>query len=100
MSLGRLCPVHRLDRNVSGLLLFATGPTAANQLRMQIQAGSVVKEYVACVAGIFPETGDAPLLVDAPLSYDFKVCYVLAIALAVSCSAHVLWSCHHFADTH
>ena len=38
MSLGRLCPVHRLDRNVSGLLLFATGPAAANQLRLQIQA--------------------------------------------------------------
>ena len=46
-ALGRLCPVHRLDRNVSGLLLFARGPAAANALRLQIQAGDVVKEYVA-----------------------------------------------------
>lgn len=38
LAYGRLCPVHRLDRNVSGLLLFATGPAAANQLRLQIQA--------------------------------------------------------------
>ena len=33
----------------------------------------MVKEYVACVAGEFPDTVDAPLVVDAPLSYDFKV---------------------------
>jgi 23S rRNA-/tRNA-specific pseudouridylate synthase len=37
-TLGRLCPVHRLDRNVSGLLVFARGATAANALRLQIMA--------------------------------------------------------------
>jgi len=90
MSLGRLCPVHRLDRNVSGLLVFARGAAAANELRLQImarnafglrnvglradacalQAGDVVKEYVAVVVGAFPE-GPA-CIVDAPLLYDYK----------------------------
>lgn len=90
-TLGRLCPVHRLDRNVSGLLVFARGAAAANALRLQImarcsrgcaaflswpdvrsdaQAGDVVKEYVACVVGAFPE-GPA-CVVDAPLLYDYK----------------------------
>lgn len=69
-TLGRLCPVHRLDRNVSGLLLFARGPAAANALRLQIQAGDVVKEYVACVDGAFP---DGPAFVlEAPLMHDPK----------------------------
>ena len=69
-ALGRLCPVHRLDRNVSGLLLFARGPAAANALRLQIQAGDVVKEYVACVDGAFP---DGPAFVlEAPLLHDPK----------------------------
>jgi tRNA pseudouridine synthase 9 len=69
-ALGRLCPVHRLDRNVSGLLLFARGGGAANALRLQICAGGVVKEYVACVAGAF---SDGPaFVVEAPLLYCYK----------------------------
>lgn len=68
-SLGRLWPVHRLDRNVSGLLLFARSSAAANALRLQITAGAVVKEYVALVAGEWP--AGLPTLVDAPLRYDY-----------------------------
>jgi 23S rRNA-/tRNA-specific pseudouridylate synthase len=107
-TLGRLCPVHRLDRNVSGLLVFARGAAAANALRIQIQArraltplanaqtrkaharaylwrlfrmllrcaqaGDVVKEYVACVVGSFPDGPDGvpAFVVDAPLLYDYK----------------------------
>jgi len=58
-----------LDRNVSGLLLFARGPAAADAMRVLIQAGAVVKEYCALVRGAFPP--GAPLLVDAPLRYDY-----------------------------
>ena len=45
-TLGRLCPVHRLDRNVSGLLVFARGAAAANALRLQIM--------VRCLRGMCP----------------------------------------------
>ena len=76
LAYGRLCPVHRLDRNVSGLLLFARGPGAADALRIQIQAGSVCKEYVARVRGSFPAhsaSGEAVIVVDAPLRYDYPL---------------------------
>ena len=66
---GRLCPVHRLDRNVSGLLLFARGPAHANALRLLICAGDVCKEYVTLVRGAFPD--GPPRVVDAPLRYDY-----------------------------
>ena len=41
-TFGRLCPVHRLDRNVSGLLVFARGAAAANALRIQIMVRGLV----------------------------------------------------------
>jgi len=37
-NLGKLHPVHRLDKNVSGLLLMARSPIAANTLRQQVRA--------------------------------------------------------------
>jgi len=55
---------------VSGLLLFARGPDAANALRLQIQAGDVAKEYAALVRGAFP-AGPARV-VDAPMGYDYR----------------------------
>ena len=47
-TLGRLCPVHRLDRNVSGLLVFARGAAAANSLRLQIMARCPTKPLWSC----------------------------------------------------
>ena len=51
-------PIHRLDQNVGGVMVFARTKQAAAQLSKAVQEGSMVKEYVALVHGIPPETGD------------------------------------------
>ncbi|KAJ0988778.1 hypothetical protein J5N97_007134 [Dioscorea zingiberensis] len=55
LGLTPLFPVHRLDRLVSGLLIFARNSSKADQLRQQIEAGLLQKEYIAKVVGVFPE---------------------------------------------
>ncbi|KAF7061528.1 hypothetical protein CFC21_068215 [Triticum aestivum] len=50
-----LFPVHRLDRLVSGLLIFAKSAERAECFRQQIEANLLQKEYVAKVVGVFPE---------------------------------------------
>ncbi|MCL7035767.1 hypothetical protein MKW94_003161 [Papaver nudicaule] len=54
-GLAPLFPVHRLDRLVSGLLIIARSAAKADQLRQQIMAREVQKEYIARVIGVFPE---------------------------------------------
>ncbi|KAK9862577.1 hypothetical protein WJX84_010070 [Apatococcus fuscideae] len=68
-DLGTLHPVHRLDKPVSGLLLFARHPASADALRTLIQGHGITKVYVARVQGCFPQD---PQRVDAPLSWDHK----------------------------
>ena len=48
-DLGKLFPVHRLDKNVSGLLVMARTPTTANAMRTQVEGREVSKEYLALV---------------------------------------------------
>lgn len=48
--------VHRLDRNVSGALLFARTSKAASRLSEQIREQQMTKRYVALVAGKLPES--------------------------------------------
>ena len=55
---GTLFPVHRLDKNVGGVMVYARTKPAAAALSKLIQDGSLVKEYVAKVHGQPPETGD------------------------------------------
>lgn len=55
---GGLYPVHRLDKNVGGVMVYARTKAAAAALSRAIQDGSMVKEYVALVHGIPPESGD------------------------------------------
>lgn len=55
---GEFYPVHRLDQNVGGLMVFARTSQAAAQLSKLIQEGAMVKEYVAMVHGTPPEKGD------------------------------------------
>ncbi len=55
---GDLFPVHRLDRNVGGVMVYARTKQAAAALSKAIQDGSMVKEYTALVHGTPPETGD------------------------------------------
>jgi tRNA pseudouridine32 synthase len=63
----RLLPIHRLDRNVSGLLLMAKTSEAAKLVTDLIVANKVRKEYVARVRGLFPETKS--LVCETPLGF-------------------------------
>ena len=55
---GDFLPVHRLDKNVGGVMVYARTKEAAGKLSAAIQAGAMVKEYVAAVHGTPPERGD------------------------------------------
>lgn len=57
-------PCHRLDRLTSGIMFFAKHHQAAEQLGRQITARTVRKEYVARVAGRFP---DGEVICDQPI---------------------------------
>ena len=55
---GEIFPIHRLDLNVGGVMVFARTKQAAAALSRAVQEGSMVKEYVAAVHGTPPERGD------------------------------------------
>ena len=55
---GEIFPLHRLDKNVGGVMVYARTKTAAAALSKAIQNGDMVKEYVAKVHGNPPESGD------------------------------------------
>ena len=56
---GEIFPLHRLDRNVGGVMAFARNAKAAAALSGQIQSGVFVKRYLAAVDGIpAPEAGE------------------------------------------
>ena len=48
---GRWFPVHRLDRNVGGLMVYARSSRAAAGFSRLIQAGERTKEYVLLCHG-------------------------------------------------
>lgn len=61
--------VHRLDRDTSGVMVFALTPHAQRHLSMQFEKRSAKKAYVARLAGrLEPRAGtvDLPLTVDWP----------------------------------
>jgi len=55
---GNIFPIHRLDKNVGGIMVYARTKTAAAALSKAVQEGTMVKEYVAMVHGTPPEAGD------------------------------------------
>ena len=55
---GEVFTLHRLDKNVGGVMVYARNKAAAARLSKAIQDGSMVKEYVAMVHGTPPESGD------------------------------------------
>ena len=55
---GEIFTLHRLDKNVGGVMLYARNKAAAARLSRDIQEGRMVKEYVAMVHGTPPESGD------------------------------------------
>lgn len=55
---GEIYPIHRLDKNVGGVMVCARTKQAAAALSKAVQDGQMVKEYVAMVHGTPPEDGD------------------------------------------
>lgn len=55
---GGVYPIHRLDKNVGGVMVYAKTKQAAAMLSKAVQDGTLVKEYVAVVHGTPPERGD------------------------------------------
>ena len=55
---GEIFPIHRLDLNVGGVMVYARTKAAAASLSKAVQEGLMVKEYVALVHGTPPERGD------------------------------------------
>ena len=55
---GQVFPIHRLDINVGGCMVYARTREAAARLSKAVQEGTMVKEYVAMVHSTPPEKGD------------------------------------------
>lgn len=55
---GDIYPIHRLDQNVGGVMVYARTKAAAAGLSKAVTDGTMVKEYVALVHGTPPESGD------------------------------------------
>lgn len=70
--------VHRLDRDTSGVMVFALTPHAQRHIGLQFEKRQTKKTYVARVAGrLEPKTGtvDLPLIVDWPNRPKQMVCH-------------------------
>ena len=55
---GEIFTLHRLDKNVGGVMVYARNKQAAATLSKTIAQGEMVKEYVALVHGTPPPEGD------------------------------------------
>ena len=55
---GIFFPIHRLDKNVGGVMVYARTKQAAAALSKAVQEGSMIKEYVELVHGTPPENAD------------------------------------------
>ena len=55
---GEIFPIHRLDKNVGGVMVYARTRQAASALSKAVQEGTMVKEYMAMVHGTPPKSGD------------------------------------------
>ena len=70
--------VHRLDRDTSGVMIFALTPHAQRHLGLQFEKRQTKKTYVARVRGRMAEktgTVDLPLIVDWPNRPKQMVCH-------------------------
>lgn len=55
---GEIFTLHRLDKNVGGVMVYGRSRAAAAKFFRLIQSGELIKEYVAMVHGTPPEAGD------------------------------------------
>ena len=53
---GELFALHRLDKTVGGVMVFARNKQTAAELSLIIQNGEMIKEYIAKVHGKPPES--------------------------------------------
>jgi tRNA pseudouridine65 synthase len=60
------CPVHRLDRKTSGVLLFAKHPNYVNSFQELFESKTIVKTYHALLRGFVDESG----ILDSPVKND------------------------------
>ncbi|MEK0164885.1 RluA family pseudouridine synthase [Phaeobacter sp. JH18-32] len=70
--------VHRLDRDTSGVMVFAVTPHAQRHLSMQFEKRTAKKAYIARIGGrLEPRSGtvDLPLIVDWPNRPRQMVCH-------------------------
>lgn len=90
-----LHPCHRLDRDTSGVILFAKGVPFQHRMMDLFKARQVKKEYIAIVQGNFKKTkgqlaskiknfkAGRPILQDAVLNYElieaFRDCSLLRV---------------------
>jgi len=70
---GMISPVHRLDKPVSGVLIFSRHKDAAEKMRTAITAGETKKLYIARVLGRM----EMDCEVDAPLYFDYGLAKAL-----------------------
>lgn len=54
---GEIFTLHRLDKNVGGVMVYARNKKTAAILSKAIQDGQMIKEYLAGVHGVPPEEG-------------------------------------------
>lgn len=50
-SFGRVWTVHRLDKDTSGVLVFALNPDAHRELNLQFETRKITKKYLALIHG-------------------------------------------------
>ena len=55
---GEIFTLHRLDKNVGGVMLYGRTKASAARFSGLIQDGQLIKEYVALVHGTPPQEGD------------------------------------------
>ena len=71
-------PVHRLDSETTGLVLFAKLPYAQAHLQQQMQSGTFAKQYEAWVLGR-PEPGEGEI--DAPIAREHPDSFTRIVTL-------------------
>jgi len=72
-----LYPVHRLDRPVSGVVLFGLNPDCVRELKSVWHHESTIKEYLALVKGQLTESGrfSFPLLDETKQKQSADTCF-------------------------
>lgn len=57
LGMEKVFPIHRLDRQTSGVILFAQDGETAQALQVKLAAKQIKKQYIALVRGIVPNDG-------------------------------------------